>query len=502
MKRNGKKYSWLPAFIVVFLLITAFNIFTFQNIDNPTRLNYGTPMGMGDAAYYWRIVEVSLSITGSEHGLSFSEAYVAVAYSFRGYLYPFYIHFIRMISFGSNNIAVYIHFILSAIVGAAFLTIVMPSLYKHLTKKETTIAMIAVFSFIYMFFWRYYFYNTMPDFFSMALIITFILFLLKYFQKPGSKLAFICGLLLSISISLRQNLQIFGNFALLIIFTVILLQLFLKFVNVKKITNSRFGILIADNTAIKNILLFLIGFIIITIPEIWFNYHRGVFFIFAPSLPGDFVSEYQTLLESGATTGFSLMQGHPWVLSNPLGIRIFNNVYPYVDTNRVFAHHLAYIVMNHPREFFSTMFARLFLLFDIKIIPLYQNIENLHAYHPVYSVYAHIVSLFNHLLISSMIVSVVVKDIRKSVYNNKEGIILIFFLIFSLLIQLFGHVEWRYILPSYVLIYYCVSYKLFDFFFIRKDSSKEYRHSFAWGVFIITIVMTAVSNNLYAAMSL
>lgn len=488
IEQIDREYNFVVGFIVFLLICFVYCIISYKNgvVFNTT----------GDASYYWN---ACTKIENENSGIfNFSDYGRIDSVTFRGYLFPFIIWILRKLSFGNEFVSYILYWIMSSAVTAAYLGIVMPKLYKILSGKFASYFQVFAFGAIYLLFWRMLTYAVLADLYSSTLLFTALLLLFSYLKYYKWIYMFATGISLGGAVLIRGNYILICYFIILLMLVAITMNvLFKNYIKVQEF-KQRFLPILQDIKVI-HFIVFLIGITIICIPQIIMNYARGRFGLFPYDRVGAWMGPLQTLMEyASATDYYGYLQGHPYIIQNPVGKDTIDYLYPSGDMLHIGVFDLIFIVIAKPMQAITIFMTRLFLLIDIKDWEEYPQIHNYFT-NPAYLMF----SVLNYITWAIALTSLVIKNIRKLIINNKELYLSICIFIFLGVPQVLYHVEWRYFINVYIIAYYIVGYGLVGGLIektTRKDINKYKKHLLA-KVLVTTTICCIISIIFYIGLN-
>lgn len=273
-------------------------------------------------------------------------------------------------------------------------------------------------------------------------------------REKGLRYCFMSGLFIAISISHRMTYKHALYSGLFCVFVYWI---------VKAIKTKHFLSLYH----IKIVIMFVLGILVISLPQIYGNLSKGVFSIFPYTFEG--TNQAISTASWGLQAG-TLVFGYPYGATDPSFIKMAGRegLVNYGD-----GYSLMTVLSVLSSQWLDTVvyiFKKLFFGFspirDISYGSIITGYPNSFPY--VHATKFAIISMFYYLLCGCSVYLLLIKN---KLFALKEKILfsLIFFTL--LLPQTFVHVEHRYFLPGYMIIYYIVCYTLMPLGSNYKDDS-------------------------------
>lgn len=419
--------------IIILLTIYIYNIIKYIN-GIPNFLEFG------DQVYYWTLNPIA----SNEDFLTIAQKMV----SFRGYLSNLGPYIAQILEKITHIHAEYFYLFFLALVSAFLFGYVIPKIHYLLSGKKPHNYQIILFFLVFSFFWRSLYYTVLMDLVSVTCFFTFIMFVLLFVNSYKRKYAFGAGCAITSAIMYRLNYTIvFTFFCITAIIYVI--YLVIKYLFSKKPRSLKVVII----NYLKGSIIFLIAVFLLSIPQLIINSNNGHIGLFPYDDKGSWVSEDYSLTDYSASLSFNYLSGYPYPIKDAQinNIRLDNyiNLYDNLNVNQIL-----FAYASKPLDAIHTIIKKTFTGFDIKTHIAYPSIDY------SFNSYFYIFSMVNYLILGSAIYIIFNNRIRKILISKKE--FLLFIITFGILIlpQSFVHIEWRYFLPGYILIYYIFAYKL------------------------------------------
>lgn len=399
----------------------------------------------GDQAYYWKIATL---IKDFNFGLLQKDII-----SFRGYFASVVPSIALLISKYTKINAYWLCYMINNFFICLLLGYITPQLYVKLQNKKLENYKIFSLFIIFSIFWKGMYYSVLADMMGVTFLLWAILFVLEYIEKKEKKFAFFSGACSAISALNR------GNYVLGIYFVLLWF-----------ILNNIFKIIKINKYRIKNnfFLFFFIGMFVICVPQIKLNYGNGHIGMFSYDKKGSWSKKDESLKDEIINhTLRNLLVTWPYSTSDVTAQRILNNFVKEKDTRISFKQGLAAFI-SYPFDTMILIIKKLFLSLDIKtpeVYPWYNYKTHTHFY---------LFSFVNYFIISTAIYLIQNKRTRKKFFNKKELLLGGFLFLLFILPQTILHIEWRYYILLYLIIYYVFAFKIFDFLKNRKFKKDSY----------------------------
>ncbi|RRD40752.1 hypothetical protein EII29_02120 [Leptotrichia sp. OH3620_COT-345] len=407
--------------LIIYLIISMYVTIKFFTNTLPKDLFTKTGSLFGDQEYYWHkgTLMKNFNLTGLKEYI----------HSFRGYFVSVLPMIAQLIGEKLKINSLWLFYMINNFFTSILLGYVMPELNNKISLKKSKNYQIFILLLLFIIFWKGMFYSVLADMIAMTCAFWSILLVIDLKEK---KKAFLSGICLAVASLSRSNFTL-GIYVILITF---FLSFFIKKIRIKK----------------SFFLFFFLGVIIVCIPQIKINYETGHIGLFSYDKKGSFVKG-ETLKEShlNGVTRYSFT-GWPYISQDKTAQRILKEFSDLGEHRITFKQGLtAYI--QRPMDFFIITMKKIFLSIDLKTSEIYPP----QPYKPDSGSY--IFSFFNYFVLSTVIFFIQTKVFRKRFFSKKEkkmGILLYFLYMFP---QIILHVEWRYYLFLYLIIYYIFSFK-------------------------------------------
>lgn len=426
-----KDINYKYSVCAIFLLVYCYDVFMYlRGIPNH--------LAFGDQLYYW-----------AENPLYANKDIISIAkemVGFRGYLCNLFPYISQILAKITGIDAEFYYFIYLSFVSAMLLGYIMPRLYAAFIGNNPKYYQIAIIFIVFSFFWRGLYYTVLMDLVSTTCIFAFILNVVLFIKNHRIINSLMAGIMISAAIMYRLNYFIvFRLFCLgFVIYIIYLLIKYHKNLDNIKDLLKRY---------ILGIITFTIAVILVSIPQALVNYQKGHMGIFPYDESGIWVEDDVSLAEFSANLALDNISGYPYPVSDAQISFIKTMSYP-EGTGYFSLTQILYAYINRPLDAVHTIIKKGFTGFDLKT----------HFSYPSYgfnfSSYYYLFSMLNYLVLGSVIFLLINKKLYKLLFNRNE--LIVFSLAFATMIlpQTFVHIEWRYFLPGYIILYYIVGFKL------------------------------------------
>ena len=427
-----KRMSFI--FFVIIIIFVYILIFT----DSlPKRLFDEKGYLFGDQGYYWKIAE-----------LFKNKDFVSLKneiFTFRGYMSSLFPLISQFIGGLINLNPLYIYYVINIALISIFIGYTIPEIFFSLTSNKPKNYQIIFFFIIFSIFWKSMYYSVLTDILALIFLSFFLLILIKEIKSgimSRKDTSFLLGILIYISISYRTNYKYGVYFILMFFIYNIIVKKFFK----KEILKIK----------LEYICFFLIGIFLASIPQIIINYytqrHIGIF----PYANGRYINGItieENLINLALNDCFICW---PYPRSDITAKQILMNADNGESYLSVIQALSAYI--KNPLDSLIIMIKKMILSLNIKLSEVYPDFDyskNTNFY---------LFSFFNYTIVSTgLYLALSQKKIKDKIFKKGEiilGRILIILFIFPQLIIL---ADARYFILLYIIIYYMVSFKFFEF---------------------------------------
>ena len=469
--KKFSKYQFLRDYnpkkmvIFIYILISTYVLLKILTNTLPNKIFFedGIPP-FTDQKYYWRM--------GKYLSDGNFQKIVKEIFSFRGYMSFVLPGIAQLIAKVLKINAFWLFFMLNNIWTALLLGYIIPELYYTLNNKKVKNYQIFFLFLIFSIFWKGMYYAVLVDLLAVTFLLYSLLLFFKYIRNLKKITAFFSGVCLAISNLSR------GNYILGLYFVVILF-----------IINNICKIVKKDKYKIKNTFfyLFFIGVFITSIPQIGLNYANGHIGLFSYDKKGSWSKKDETLkdeiMDGTLTNAFS---GWPYALSDVTAQKIKRHFVNDMENKVSFKQGFSAFILN-PIDTIVMTTKKLFLALNIKTSEAYPD----YTYTSNSDFY--VFTFLNFFLISTGFFFIFNEKLKKEFFSKKELITGSCLVILFIVPQLLFHVEWRYFILLYLIIYYIVSFKFLNYLDSKKFKKLEYFKI----IFIIILVLFIVNSSYY-----
>lgn len=387
----------------------------------------------GDQTYYWGV----LNPDGGWDPVVISQRTA----SFRGFLCNLF----PTIAQGVGKILrcdpVPIYFIFTALSIAWLLFVIFPELYEFYSGKRARVYQTLLCTVVYLFFWNGTLTAVLVDMFGVTCFMSGVLATLRFFENPKWRYAAQIGFWWSCACNFRLAYQ-YGMIALAI---ALILRWALKKAQFIGWKNLAVGLAV--------VLLFASP---VLIPQCQINVARGHFGF----LPYDFGSAWfgRSLTEYSIDSSLSASYtGYPIVISDEQMFVIKSQVYDLDDNIAITEVLNAYL--EKPLDTLTYLVKKCFNAFNVLTSDCYPLSMAWNSGKGL------MFSLLNYFVLFSGLYACLFVD----KCNKGEKILFAVFAVGLVLPQLITHVEWRYYISTYLLLYYFFSYHFAELLFDEKN---------------------------------
>lgn len=372
----------------------------------------------------------------------------------RGYLLPLCNFFTYLLSTILHVNEITLFRILNSLFIAFFISVLIPSFFSLLFKKEISLVQNLSFAFLIVFFWRGYFLYPLSDFPALFFIFAglyLILLLNKRLESMKIKIlniviCLVVGICISASTNIRPTYQI----------TIIPFFLLLFICFYTRDINLRTGILYTVCT--------LVGLLICYVPQLYINYYN--FHIISPFVPTEIAYGGRSLFLNQINWGISLQKYETNIGSNfpqpqinfidnqGLNILMSENINSITSIGQ-------YIILlaKYPFDFMCIYFRHFFNGLDITYSSAY--VENVYKSRIIFSLLNYSLwFLFSSIIIKKLknFTENKIKSFMEHKANSLMGALIYLILVSPAIISIVGAVEIRFFLPFYIICYATICY--------------------------------------------
>lgn len=428
------------------------------------QLKVGIPnyLQFGDQCYYWNLT--NFIVDGK---LSLNE-FAKNAVCFRGYLCNLIPFLSQTIGKVLNIDPVFIFCIFTVFSATMLLGYIVPKMYFLFRNKNPKNIQIIFLVMIFTFFWNGMLTAVLMDLMGVTSFLGSVLCILIYLKTMKNRVIIPCGMLMVFSISFRSSYKL-GLLGVIIILSILLIisinkTLMKKFQEKSKIFS------IGTKNILSSIAILFIVVIIVSTPQIIINQEKGHLGIFPYDEEGVWTHKEFTLAEISANQVFTAgITGYPYVVTDN---QISNFKIKYFENDQMLTQaQMLEMFSSNPMRTIIFIGKKIFSGFDVKTNVSYPN------GYDSYSSIKEIFSFLNYLIIAIAIYNM-------TFFNNYklEKITFLSVFLFLILPQTFVHVEWRYFIIGYIIIYY-----YFSFVFIDEIIEKKREIFTSYYIYFISI---------------
>ena len=397
---------------------------------------------IGDEYVYWN--------SSLLHNGEINLKYLTNAFSFRGY----WCYIFPTIAKGAGSLlhvdSVLVYLIFPSFFISMLSVYILPGLKKILCDKSAKILETICFLAVFLYSWTYCLTSVLMDLFGLVTLFACILFLLSYYKKERFIYAGVSGIMGAISCSFRlANIYvIYGSVVVLIAY---------KFIKKFRKWNGKLGF---DKHFGTGMIIGVVSFLLIMAPQFIINSERG-HLGFLP-YDGDVALDGRSLIATSADVALTTGSvANPMYVSDDQMLTMKPRLY---DTNTPLTMtQLFDVFAESPLESLMFITKKILIGFDRKT-----NVQYPYMTPDWRKSSGMIYSFVNYfILLSGLYILIFTKKVNK---NEKKVAALLF--LTNVLPQTFTHMEWRYIIAAYTMIYY-----IFAFHYIGDVvlETKEYK---------------------------
>lgn len=456
-------YVW-----ILFLLVYVYCFIAYQS---------GIPsfLEVGDQLYYW--TTDNYVIGGKFDLTSFARSTVV----FRGYLCHAAPFVAQKIGAAVHLDPVYVYFLFTAGTASFLLGYVIPEFHHLFFDKRAKLYSVCLYVALFSFFWQGMYTAVLVDLPGVAATAGGLLFLFRFVRCAWFTNALPAGVLLAAGVQFRAGymLTVWLVAAGLVLYTVLIA---LPPIRSAWERGFRHPIALGSRRAAAGLLVGTAMFLIVCIPQWAVNQARGESGFIPSDREGSFGVEGHTLSELSANeTLTNIMAGYPFPVSVDRQVASIKT--QYTDSNSVLTlNQLLDMFVSRPLDTLTYIGKKLFLGFDVKTSVTYpDNGFNL---------------AFSTLNYTVLACSLYALFRLKSSIGEKMLYLVVFLSI--VLPQTLVHVEWRYFIAGYLVLYYLFAYRF------SKEMSEpgrlvlEIRKGFLYFASAFLFMAQCVNLTLYA----
>lgn len=467
INKNRCKKIDTKMFLCGFILIYIYSIFQYE-IGIPNFM----PNGFGDQVYYWN------SINFFDGEAWFLKNFAMSSVSFRGYICSIAPAISQKLGVLLGIDSFYIYFIFSAFFASMLIFYSLPKLYEFTTGKKADVFKCIIFLVVYVIYFNGNITAVLMDMPAVSCFFASIVFLLNHRTNEKKMLIMLSGLFMAMTCLYRSSYKHFILGCLIIILFIIALN-FIKKKKQAQILNTIFlkKIIISST-------LWAIVFVVTCIPQAIINNYKGHIGLLPYDYSGSWDGDY-TLCEISANSSFSNIAGYPYGIVSDSQVQNIKNEFYYMD-ERLKMSQILNLFIENPSDSLTYIGKKLVAGFDVKTSVAYpiKNMSENTGY--------YLFSLFNYFILFSGLYAI-------SAFDTKRLTKVLFFVIlfFLILPQTFVHIEWRYFLPGYVVIYYVFAYFFSDVLIDKDVAKKVFSGNYLFCLSLFMFLMQWISTTFY-----
>lgn len=429
----GKPCDW-KIFIIFFIVLYGFAVLQY-------RIGISNYLTMGDQLYYWHTTNY---FTNGKWDM---EQFANSTLSFRGYLCNFIPFISKTIGALIRIDPVYVYYIFTA-ASIAYLTgYVMPKLHEVMTGHKTKLYQTVIFLGVFIVFWNGMLTAVLMDLFAVTCFMGGLLYVLLYAKERKLYYAGLAGILLAGATVFRSPYQ-YGVMGLIVIVLAITVIKAIRKIRMHVRKKEQDWIdKISAKKIVASIVLFAVTFIAVCIPQIQINAARGHAGLLPYDAKGAWIEQDSTLAEMSANLCLTRsIIVYPYGLTDKQIMSMKNSYYSgdaLLSMNQLFD-----MFVSNPADTTVYIGKKLFCGFDVKTNVTYpaNNYEKKTSH--------YLFSLFNYIVLACSIYTIFTKNISK-----RENIIFSLAFLTIILLQTLVHVEWRYYISGYLILYYLLAFR-------------------------------------------
>ncbi len=477
---SNENFSSAKLVLILFVVSYAFNLINYKLIGIPNLLEFG------DQSEYWYRADMFYTLLSSPHTSDQIIGFFSDYPVFRGY----FCYIIPLVSIIAGDLIkiepLYIFLLFSASITALFWGYIMPEIYKFFNNKKPAYINCILALLLFGIFWKGQFYNVLCDYPGACAFLSGSLFLIKFLKEKKIRYAVICGILFSLTLSLRTS-YIVGVAAVIIVLTIIGIVHKRNCDSLKtKSRRSEF------NKILAGIFAGIVCFLILCIPQIWINSTKSHVGLFAYDEIGAYDYKDTTLLESSISRSLGIVvTGYPYPI-NDKQIAGMRDIAGFDSELHLKMDEAFYIYASSPLDSLLAMFKRAFAIMDTKMNECYP----IHSYHK--HSYFYLYSTVNYLILGTALFCLINRSFRKRKLSVKEFICMGVPSIIVFAPLLAGAVEWRHGLNICILAYYLVAYYFFEVLADKKQNKLIFNSNYFRFITCYVFLSHVLSLTMYA----
>lgn len=426
----------------------------------------------GDQPYYWSDAFVDSS------KWNFAD-YAQLTITTRGYLCHVIPTFSKVVGYELQIDPIYIYLIFTSLTIAWLSAYVIPQLYEFSTNRKATLLQTVVFLLVYLCFWNGTLTAVLVDAFGMVSFMSGVLFALKFWRDRRIIDGCCTGLFWAISCNYRLAYQ-YGILMLLIILTI-------KSLIARKNKHYKSKKKLKDFLA----LFFpVFAFLLVCTPQVGINLYRGYVGLMPYDDNGAWIIENEQLDVMVASGNMSLTygySGYPLVVSDDQMLSMKTEA-SYDHEEMLTLPQILSVYAHNPIDTLVYVAKKLMVAFDVKTSVVYPTVIEWRDTSGL------LFSFLNYVVLGSSLFIIFHFKLKET-----EQILLGCFVGGLVLPQMFVHVEWRYFLASYILLYYFFAYRFVGEWLLCPEGRKQLidKHYHYW-LFAFVFVAFIISLTIYA----
>lgn len=432
----------------------------------------------GDQVYYWIAV-------GTDPAAWNAEVVAESTYCFRGYLCNLFPVISQVVGNLRHCDPALIYFLFTSSALAWLTAYVLPEIYRLLTNRKATLLQVLISLMVYLFFWNGTLTAVLTDLFGAVAFFSGIMFAIKFWKNRDLVTAAFSGISWAIACNYRTAYQ-YGILVILAFSAVNLLVKRLKTLKDAKMLGRKAG------AVLLGIAIAAGAFLTVSFPQFCINRERG----HVGFLPYDYVGAWTadgayrdvSLLESSANYSLSYnYTGYPYHVHDNQLLSLKDGIY---DRENILAvPQIMGVYANNPLQTLVAIGKKLLMAFDPQTSDSYPSETA-----PWRTSKGFLYSALNYFVLGSALYMLLFSD----KICRHEKLLFGSVAVGLIMPQMIVHVEWRYFLSSYILLYYFFAYYFVGDCLASRDGCKYVaeRNFCPWIVTLIFIFFT-ISLSIY-----
>ena len=433
-------------------------------------------------AYYYMSPEEQPQFLDAEGEFSL-DLYVKNGWPHRGYIPTFVSLFFNGVSRVTGIDAMVFQFALTIAFSLLGICVALPALYKFFIGKEPKNVSILVSWIVFFLFWKSHFFYVLTDVPSAMSALMAMSFALRGFKDNRVKDLFLSGIFLGLASGYRAAYGVLAKAFLVVCIVVWLVQIIKLMRNGPKLKQ------IFEKTLLtgRKVLLVMVGMVLIMLPQLWVNIGRGRTTLF----PYQTASSYRVMEDSYRSV----------TVDSLLNYRLGKGRMSDKQLNAIWGEHFTpemgsdlslgdavLVTFSRPVEFSAGICKKLFYSLSNSGTSIYRDRQGVVSKYALYFLNYFMLGVFIIFLFKGRL-----KGIKLSPFYLFTGAV---GMITWLLQVVVYHVETRYYLVIYMLIYFVFSYLGVDYVTERGEAKMtgfEMKSMIALLLFVIACY-TAIST--------